>query len=192
MKKIYPLVFTIVNYGVTSDPYFLAFGLNTEIYCTPSEYRKTWTRNNSVFGHFSRSGNDVNCLLIQKKQPKMLAGQQGCNFIEKWLQHRYFSVNIAKFFRASILKSICRWMLLFIAFKNNKWCRSVVRMTPPSLVWFLLHVLFLSFSFFFSLLFVKSTTSRNIEVNLSVFMIKRYIQVNWNIEVNCICNKAVE
>ena len=38
---------------------FLYSGLNTEIYSVnlhiQSEYRKIWTRNNSVFGHFSRS-----------------------------------------------------------------------------------------------------------------------------------------
>ena len=33
-------------------------------------------------------------------------GLQACNFIKKRLQHRCFSVNIAKFLRASILKNI--------------------------------------------------------------------------------------
>ena len=40
-------------------PYFPVFGLNTEIYFVnfsiQSEYRKIRTRNNSIFGHFSRS-----------------------------------------------------------------------------------------------------------------------------------------
>ena len=40
-------------------PYFLAFGLNTEIYVLniriQSKYRKIRTRKNSVFGHFLRS-----------------------------------------------------------------------------------------------------------------------------------------
>ena len=36
-----------VNYGVISGPYFPI----------QSKYRKTWTRNNSVFGRFSRSMN---------------------------------------------------------------------------------------------------------------------------------------
>ena len=48
------------KYGVISGPYFTVFGLNTEIYFInlriQSKYRKIWTRNNSVFGHFSRSG----------------------------------------------------------------------------------------------------------------------------------------
>ena len=42
------------------DPYFHAFGLNTERYVvslhTQSECRKIRARKNSVFGHFSRSG----------------------------------------------------------------------------------------------------------------------------------------
>ena len=49
------------KYGVISGLYFPVFGLNTEIYFVDlllhiqSEYRKIQTRNNSVFGHFSRS-----------------------------------------------------------------------------------------------------------------------------------------
>ena len=46
--------------GVISGLHFPVFGLNTEIYLVnlhiQSEYRKIRTRNNSVFGHFSRSG----------------------------------------------------------------------------------------------------------------------------------------
>ena len=46
-----------------SSFYFLAFGLNMEIYgvniCIHSEYRKIRTRKNSVFGHFSRSVNNT-------------------------------------------------------------------------------------------------------------------------------------
>ena len=49
----------VSKYGVISGPYFLVFGLNTEIYSenlrSQSENRKTQTRNNSVFGRFSRS-----------------------------------------------------------------------------------------------------------------------------------------
>ena len=47
------------KYGVISGPYFPVFGLNTEIYFVnfriECEYRKMRTRNNSVFGHFSRN-----------------------------------------------------------------------------------------------------------------------------------------
>ena len=53
--------------GVISGLYFLVFGMNTEIYGLniriQSEHRKIRTRNNSVFGHFSRSvgssGNEI-------------------------------------------------------------------------------------------------------------------------------------
>ena len=48
----------VAKYGVNYGPYFPAFELNTEIYGVihriQSEYRKIRTRNNSVFGHFSR------------------------------------------------------------------------------------------------------------------------------------------
>ena len=40
--------------GVISGSYFPAFGLNT------GEYRKIRTRNNPVFGHFSRRGTCIN------------------------------------------------------------------------------------------------------------------------------------
>ena len=47
------------EYGVISGLYFPVFGLNTEIYGVKlriqSRYRKIRTRNNSVFGHISRS-----------------------------------------------------------------------------------------------------------------------------------------
>ena len=49
----------VSKYRVISGPYFRVFGLNTEIYEVnlriQSKYRKTRTRNNSVFVHFSRS-----------------------------------------------------------------------------------------------------------------------------------------
>ena len=52
------------KYGVISGPYFPVFRLNTEICFVnlriQSEYRKIRTRNNSVFGHFSR------CVLFNK------------------------------------------------------------------------------------------------------------------------------
>ena len=47
------------KYGVTSGPYFLVFGLNMDIYGVnlriQFEYKKIRTRNNSVFGQFSRN-----------------------------------------------------------------------------------------------------------------------------------------
>ena len=52
----------VSKYSVISGPYFPVFGLNTEINGVnlriQSEYKKTRTRINSVFGHFSRSGCD--------------------------------------------------------------------------------------------------------------------------------------
>ena len=57
-----PMDFTawkVSKYGVISGPYLFVLGLNTEIYfvnlVTQSENRKIRTRNNSVFGYFSRS-----------------------------------------------------------------------------------------------------------------------------------------
>ena len=51
----------VSKYGVFSGPYFPVFGLNTEIYSVnfriQSKYRKIRTKKNSIFGHFSRSGN---------------------------------------------------------------------------------------------------------------------------------------
>ena len=56
----------VSKFGVISGPYFPVFGLNTEIYGVnlriQPEYRKIRTRNNSVFGHFSRSDNFLNSL----------------------------------------------------------------------------------------------------------------------------------
>ena len=52
-------VWKVSKYGVFSDPYIPAFGLNTERYFISlriqSEFGKIRTRKNSVFGHFSRS-----------------------------------------------------------------------------------------------------------------------------------------
>ena len=54
----------VSKYGVISGPYFPVFGLNMEIHEVnlriQSEYRKIRTRNNSVFGHISRSENVLN------------------------------------------------------------------------------------------------------------------------------------
>ena len=54
------IAWKVSKYGVISGPYFPVFELNTEIFGVnlriQSEYRKIWTRNNSVLRHFSRSG----------------------------------------------------------------------------------------------------------------------------------------
>ena len=56
------------KYGLFSGPYFRVFGLNTKIYRVnlriQSEYRKIRIRKNSVFGHFSGSGNNSNQILF--------------------------------------------------------------------------------------------------------------------------------
>ena len=57
---------TVSKYGVISGPYFPAFGLNTERYQVflriQSECRKIRTRNNSIFGQFSRSVYTSECI----------------------------------------------------------------------------------------------------------------------------------
>ena len=67
MSLITPCIFytawNVSKYEVFSGPYFPVFGLNTEI-CGVNlriqfEYRKIRTRKNSVFGHVSRSVNEL-------------------------------------------------------------------------------------------------------------------------------------
>ena len=41
-----------------------------------------------------------------------VADLKAYSFIEKGLQHRHYSVNIAKFVRTPIFKNICEWQLL--------------------------------------------------------------------------------
>ena len=62
----------VSKYGVISGPYFPVFELNMEIYSVnlriQVEYKKIRTRNNSVFGHFSRSAcfKERNNIAIEK------------------------------------------------------------------------------------------------------------------------------
>ena len=55
---------------------------------------------------------------ISKKKPVLesllnkVAGLHPCNFIKKILQHTYFPVQFARFFRTPILKNICERLLL--------------------------------------------------------------------------------
>ena len=64
------------KYVVISGPYFPAFGLNTERYFVSlriqSECGKIRTRNNSVFGHFSRSEGDPETLLREPVEKVVL------------------------------------------------------------------------------------------------------------------------
>ena len=59
LVPVYVTAWKVSKYGVISVPYFPAFGLNTERYEVSlriqPECGKTRTRNNSVFGLFSRS-----------------------------------------------------------------------------------------------------------------------------------------
>ena len=48
-----------------------------------------------------------------------VADLQGCNFSNNGLQHSCFSVNIAKFLRAPILKTIWELLLLHFGQKNQ-------------------------------------------------------------------------
>ena len=75
----YKSLFQVVNttwkvskYGVISGLYFPVFGLNMErkrvSFRIQSEHRKIRTRNNSVFGHFSRSDWYVGLLFLHLLQ----------------------------------------------------------------------------------------------------------------------------
>ena len=65
-------VWKVSKYRVISGTYFPVFWLNTERYGVSlriqSKYMKTWTRNNSVFGHFSRCliHYSLTCLVMHK------------------------------------------------------------------------------------------------------------------------------
>ena len=79
----------VSKYGVISGPYFSVFGLNTERYSVSlriqSGYRKIRTRNNSVFGHFSRcdSYDYCSCLLKWENLRQLLVRSQGGQYNEE-------------------------------------------------------------------------------------------------------------
>ena len=64
-------VWKVSKYGVISGPHFPTFRLNTEIYFVnlyiQSDYKKIRTRNNSVFGHISRSVKFIKFILFLKR-----------------------------------------------------------------------------------------------------------------------------
>ena len=91
------------KYGVISGRYFPAFGLNTERYFVSLRIEsKCWkirTRNNSVFGHFSRVslGIQSECGKIRTRNNSVfghfsLSGlcswHLAVNYFVKWFQHR--------------------------------------------------------------------------------------------------------
>ena len=61
---------------------------------------------------------------------------------------------------------------LFIAYKNNAWCLSMVRTGCQRLFYFFFVCAIFFIFFLFFLFFAESTTSWGIEVNLSLFTIK--------------------
>ena len=65
LRLISQTAWKVSKYGVYSGPYFPVFRRITEIYKVnlriQSEYRKMWTRKNSLFGHFSRSVTNPIC-----------------------------------------------------------------------------------------------------------------------------------
>ena len=50
---------------------------------------------------------------VQELLFNIVSGLEDSNFMKKRFQHKYFLVNIAKFLRTPILKSICEWLLLY-------------------------------------------------------------------------------
>ena len=76
-------VWKVFKYRVISGPHFLVFGLNTEIYsvnlCIQSKYRTIRARNNSVFGHFSRSLSSIFCIF------EMSFWSSECSLLSKYL-----------------------------------------------------------------------------------------------------------
>ena len=92
----------VSKYGVISGPYFPVFGLNTQIYevnlIIQSKYRKIRTRNNSAFGHISRS----ECIK-QQRNPELLL-----QVLLMWMNNIKF-INHAAYLKSSacIIQELC-------------------------------------------------------------------------------------
>ena len=75
-NNVHYTAWKVSKYRVISGPYFPVFWLNTERYGVSlriqSTYRKIWTRNNSLFGHFSRCviHYSLICLVMHKNSWK--------------------------------------------------------------------------------------------------------------------------
>ena len=98
--------------------------IQTQWYMLPSMFFRTGALKNSAMLEF----------LFNK-----VAGLQTCNFINKKLHHRCFSVKFAKSLRASFLQSTsggCFWKYLmnslFIAYENDESCHCVVCIGSPA------------------------------------------------------------
>ena len=66
-----------------------------------------------------------------------VAGLKVCNFIDKRLQQRCFSVNTVKFLRTAFFTKHLRWLLLYLSrnkFSNILLLRIPVRSSPPELI----------------------------------------------------------
>ena len=119
------------KYGVISGPYFPVFRHITEIYSVnlriQSEYRKIRTRNNSVFGHFSRSVMSLSVLFSFKVRDSgtydflwkfinlLLTVLLFLNFLSlplnfaKLFRTSFLQNTCAKLFETSFLQNICFW-----------------------------------------------------------------------------------
>ena len=112
---------------------------------------------------------------------KKVAGLQACNFIEKRLQHKCFSVKIEKSLRVSFLQNTsgdCFWKYLF----NSLYCiwewwivslRGMYWLSSSYLILLRAFSFFLFLSFF-SYFFVNFTTWLDIVVNLSIPKTKQW------------------
>ena len=103
---------------------------------------------------------------------KISSYSHGNTFVRKWLQHRCFSVNIAKVLKHLFWKTSGKdcFCLLHIKTMNG-----VILWYIFTLQCYFIWLCGLFFSLLFYFLFsVQSTTMWSIEVNLSVFVIKRW------------------
>ena len=102
------------KYGVVSGPYFRVFVLNTEIYEAnlriQPEYRKIRTKNNSVFGHFSRSGTENEYSKFATK--KWYA-------IDSESKGVYSHENSIKFLINSLESSLCNYSDTYVLVTGN-------------------------------------------------------------------------
>ena len=73
---------------------------------------------------------DTECKWNLQKQPAKVH-LKACNFVKKRLQYRCFPVDIAKFLRTPILKSICKQLLLNV---DNMFKGHPGRLKPGSIL----------------------------------------------------------
>ena len=88
---------------------------NTEFFLVRSSHRRCSIK--KVFLEFSLYSQENTCV---ESCFNKVAGLKACDFIKKRLQHRCFSVNIARFIRKPILKNISEWLLLSRPFSRSE------------------------------------------------------------------------